>query len=71
MAQASLEVMKKQEQCVLEVEFPGFIVVKECAIEKASFGKKFSKLMKANVKETRTIQEINNNLNFRQHFAVF
>ena len=55
MAQASLEVMKKQERCVLEVKLPEFIAVKEYVVEKASFGKKFSKLMKANVKETRTV----------------
>ena len=68
MAQASLEVVKKQS--VLEVEFPEFIAIKEVAVEKASFGKKFSKLLKANVKETRTIQEVKNVQNFRQ-YALF
>jgi len=71
MAQTSLEAMKKQDQCVLEFELPEFIAIKECNVEKASFGKKISKLMKANAKETRTIQEVNNNLNFRQYFATF
>ena len=71
MAQASLEVVKRQEQCVLEVELPDFITIKECAVEKASFGKKFSKLVKSNVNETRSIQEVKNIQNFRQYFAVF
>lgn len=71
MAQASLKVMKKQEKCVLEFELPEYIAVKECAVEKASFGKKISKLMKVNLKETQTIQEVNNNLNFRQYIATF
>ena len=71
MAQTSLEVVKNQERCVLGVELPDFITIKEFAVEKASFGKNFSKFMKANEKETRTIQEVSNNLNFRQYFAVF
>ena len=70
MAQASLEVVKKQEQCVLEVEFPEFIALKDFAVEKTSFGKKFSKLLKANVKETRTIQQVKNTQNIRQ-YAIF
>jgi len=71
MAQTSLEVMKKQEECELEFELPEFIALKECNVEKASFGKKISKLIKTNAIETRTIQEVNNNLNFRQYFATF
>ena len=70
MAQASLEVVKKQEQSVLEFELPEFITIKEIAVEKASFGKRFSKLMKASVIETRTIQEVKNIQNFRQ-YAIF
>jgi len=70
MAQASLEVMKKQKESVIEFEFPEFTDVKECTGEKVSFGKKVSKLMKVNVKETRTMQQVKNNLNFRQ-FPIF
>ena len=71
MAQTSLEVVKNQERCVLGIELPDFITFKECAVEKASFGKKFSKLVKSNVNETRSIQEVKNIQNFRQYFAVF
>ena len=70
MAQASLEVVKQQELSVLDVEFPEFIIIKEIAVEKASFGKRLSKLMKTNVKETRTIQKVKNTQNFRQ-YAIF
>lgn len=71
MAQASLEMMRKQEQSVLEVLIPEFTAVKEYEIEKVSFGRKISELLKASKKETRSIQEVNNNLNFRQYPALF
>jgi hypothetical protein len=70
MAQISLEVGKKQEQCVFEVEFPEFIPIKEIVVEKASFGKKLSKLVKSNVKEMRRIEDVKSMQNFRQH-AIF
>ncbi|MHA1455677.1 MAG: hypothetical protein ACTSRT_17820 [Promethearchaeota archaeon] len=70
MAQASLGMVKKQEQCVLEVELTEFIAIKEVAVEKTSFGKRLSKLIKNNVKETRTIQDVKNTQNFRQR-AIF
>ncbi len=68
MAQASLEVVKKQGlelQSVLEVELTEFIANKEVAVEKTSFGKSLSKLIKNNMKETRTIQDVKNTQNFR------
>jgi len=71
MAQSSLKIMEKQEQCVLEVELPEFIAIKECTVEKASFGKKLSKLIKASMKDSRSIEEVKNNLNFRQYIATF
>ncbi|MBY9018103.1 MAG: hypothetical protein KGD66_04650 [Candidatus Lokiarchaeota archaeon] len=73
MAQASLEVVKKQGlelQSVSEVELTEFIANKEVAVEKTSFGKRLSKLIKNNMKETRTIQEIKNIQNFRL-YAIF
>jgi len=73
MAQISLEVGKNQEfelKSVLEVDLPEFIVIKEDAVEKASFGQKISKLVKYNVKEIRRIEDVKNMQNFRQ-YAIF
>ena len=70
MAQASAEVVKMQEQSELEVGFTEFIANKEAKFEKASFGKKLSRLINMNLKETRTIQDVKNTQNFRL-YAIF
>ena len=73
MAQISLEVGKNQEfevKRVLEVALPEFIAVKEDAVEKASFGKNLSKIVKNNVKEIRRIEDVKSMQNYRQ-YAIF
>jgi len=73
MAQVSLEVGKNHDfelKSVLEVALPEFIAIKECAVEKASFGKKLSKLVKYNNKEIRRIEDVKSMQNFRQ-YAIF
>ena len=73
MAQISVELGKKQEfelRSVLEVALPEFIAKKEAVVEKASFGKKLSKLYNSNFKEIRRIEDVKNMQNFRQ-YAIF
>ena len=73
MAQISVELGKKQDfelQSVLEVALPEFVAKKEDAVEKASFGKKLSKLFNSNVKEIRRIEDVKSMQNFRQQ-AIF